>query len=142
MSQENNYQSCRGGGNITAAQFVMEHLLLLLAKQKKTTLPEKFWQLDEYKDLWKRHVRSVHARLKEYDAVVITKALRDKRLSRLRSLTNAASWLWKSVFDRYQRQFDIQQKLKQENISASCDPTKRRPNISPQTKNLRDLDNA
>jgi hypothetical protein len=142
LSQQNSYQSCRGGGNITAAQFVMEHLLLLLAKQKRTTLPEKFWQLDEYKKLWKRHVRSVHARLKEYDAVVITKALQDRKLSRLASLSNNASWLWKPTFDKYQRQFDIQQELKQENISTNCDPTKRRPNINSQTKNLRDLDNA
>ena len=134
------YLSTRGGGEITAAQFVMENFLLLLASQEKTSLPEKFWKLDKYKQLWKRHIRSVHARLKEYDAVVISKALRDKKLRNLRSLSNAAKFLWKPVFDRYQKEHNLQ--LKKENISCvDIDPSKRREsnNISG-LQRLRDLD--
>lgn len=140
------YQSAMGGGEITAAQFVMEHFLLLLAKQNKTSLPQKFWQLKEYQQLWKRHVRAVHARLKEYHAEAIVRGLQDKKLQRLRSLNNAASWLWKPVFDKYQQIVEEELKQKEQYKNREIDDvdiSKRRTNTQPsKLDKLRDLDNA
>lgn len=139
----NKYQSYMGGGEITAAQFVMEQFLLLLASQEKTTLPKQFWKLDKYKKLWARHVRSVHAILKEYHVETITKSFKDKRLRRLRSLNKAAAWLWKPVFDEYEK--GVVEKLKRESQDidiSNIDITNVRVNnSSTQIDKLLELDN-
>jgi hypothetical protein len=139
----NKYQSCMGGGEITAAQFVMEKFLLLLASQEKTNLPEKFWQLDKYKQLWKRHVRSVHKLLKVYEVEAITSGLKDRRLKNLRSLSQKAAWLWKPVFDKHQK--IVEEKLKAKNSYeepdvADVNPANRRITNKPsKLQQLRDL---
>lgn len=139
------YQSECGGGEITSQQYVMEQFLILLAKQKHSTLPNKFWQLDEYKVLWKRHVRSINQRIKEYGEIPIVRAIHDKRLKNLRSFDKASAWLWKPVLEKYKKVYDLEIENKEniENIQTPiADPTKRQnlPSQGLELYKLKDLD--
>lgn len=102
------YISERGAGEITAQQYIMEQFLILLAQQEHSALPDFFWKLDKYKKLWKRHIRSLIARIKEYGEIPIIRALKDKKLNRLRSLDKKASFIWKPVFEKYKKEYEME----------------------------------
>jgi hypothetical protein len=105
----NKYLSERGAGEITAQQYIMEQFLILLAKQEHSALPDYFWKLDKYKKLWKRHIRDLVARIKEYGEVPIIRALKDKKLSRLYSFSKKSAFIWKPVLDKYKKEYELEQ---------------------------------
>lgn len=144
---ENKFISERGGGEITPQQYVMEQFLILLAQQHHSALPNHFWQLDKYKKLWKRHVRSINQRIKEYGAIPIVRALKDKKLKNLRSFDKAAAWLWKPVLEKYKKQYDLEEEEKEniEHLQNICvDPNKRQDLTSSgiELYKLKEMDNA
>lgn len=114
----NKYISERGAGEITAQQYVMEQFLILLATQKHSALPNYFWKLPEYQQLWKRHVRSINARIKEYGEIPIIRALKDSKLKNLRSFDKASAWLWKPVVEKYKKEYDLENKEFNETFDA------------------------
>ena len=142
------YLSEFNGGFITPAQYIMEQFLTLLAKQKHSHLPPKFWELDEYKNLWKRHVRSVHNLLKIYDDETIIAGLRDPKLVKIRTLDKAGSWLWKPIFDKYQERIKRKNSMKDveeeenlpQDIQYDYTQTKKTTQIN-EINRLRNLDN-
>ena len=95
-----NYPSLKGGGWVTPAQYVTEHLCILKAEGD---LPEKFWTLKEWANFYRWQIKYANKLLETYDAEVLAKALRDKRLRGLQSLSDRAAWKWKKVFDEYQK---------------------------------------
>lgn len=139
----NKYMSERGAGEITAQQYVMEQFLILLAAQKHSALPNYFWKLPEYQQLWKRHVRSINARIKEYGEVPIIRALEDSKLKNLRTFDKASAWLWKPVLEKYKRAYELEQKtLKEEVLVEEINPLDRVDFIKHNSlQQLRDLDN-
>jgi hypothetical protein len=108
----NKYISECGAGEITAQQYVMEQFLIILARQEHSTLPDFFWKIDKYKKLWKRHVRAINARIKEYGEVPMIRALQDKNLSRLRSFDYKAAFMWKPILEKYKKEYDLECKEK------------------------------
>jgi hypothetical protein len=139
----NKYMSERGAGEITAQQYVMEQFLILLAAQKHSALPNYFWKLPEYQQLWKRHVRSINTRIKEYGEIPIIRALEDSKLKNLRTFDKASAWLWKPVLEKYKRAYELEQKtLKEEVLVEEINPLDRVDFIKHNSlQQLRDLDN-
>ena len=104
-----NYKSSYGGGDITAAQYVTEKVF---AKFASGDLPDKFWTLPQHKKNWSRYAKEVHTLLKTYSPEAIVRGLEDYRLRRLTSVHAKAAFMWKPVFDFYQKKLDAKKPSK------------------------------
>ena len=74
-----------GGGYVRSDQWITEKLCSLIAKKQNKELPDKFWNLPEWGKIFRRQVQIASSLLIIYDAEAVSSALRDKRLSNLRS---------------------------------------------------------
>lgn len=90
------------GGFVTEAAYLTEILFEKMAQREKRQLPDKFWNLDEWKKPFV--VQLVHANklLKQYDVQVILSALRDGKTYFLTSL--GANYMLKPLLEKYKRQ--------------------------------------
>ena len=128
------YCSGYGGGWITAHQYITE---IAFAKFAKATLPEKFWELEEYKKGWSWQAKNVAKLLKAYHPEALIDGLRDSRLNRLKSLHAKASFMWKRIFDYYQKVEETKrtmatQEVLEEEVEKPMHSSKTpRPNFKP-----------
>jgi len=72
------FQSNYGGGNVTAAQYIIELICAKKAGMAKQILSYKFWTDTEWGMFYKRWLKPVHKLLRQYDAMAIINALNDK----------------------------------------------------------------
>lgn len=84
-TSKSTFNSSKGGGFISPAQFITEQLCIMIARQKQSELPDQFWQLPEWNKIFRRHIADANKLLKKYDVEAILLALRDKRLFRMES---------------------------------------------------------
>lgn len=75
------YQSKYTDKLVSAAQILTERLLENIARKDKTTLPYKFWELENYKKAFVRHIVGANRLLKKFKASSILLALKDKGAS-------------------------------------------------------------
>ena len=127
------YKSGYGGGWVTAHQYITE---LAFAKFAAATLPDKFWTLDKYKKTWGRHAMNVSSLLKIYHSEALINGLRDKRLNKLKSLHAKASFMWKKVFDFYQKKEVAKRKIAEmtEQDLLDLEPLMEKPELKGRTR--------
>mgnify|MGYP003112864893 CR=1 FL=1 len=101
------YLSSYGGGYIRTDQWVTEKLCAIIAKKNGAELPDKFWNLSKWKPTFRRQVQLASSLLIMYDAEAISRTLRDKRCSNLRSFAafNSVDFFCK-VLDEYQAKYE------------------------------------
>jgi hypothetical protein len=106
------YLSSYGAGYIRSDQWLTEKLCALIAKKRGGELPDKFWNLSKWKNLFRRQVQIASSILIMYDAEAISRALRDKRMRSLNSFVALKSEnFFSKVLDEYQSEHEAQKKL-------------------------------
>ena len=85
--------------------------------------------------------------MKIYDDETIIVGLRDPKLSKIRTLDKAGSWLWKPVFDKYQEKIkrknsmkDVEEENLPQDIQYDYTQTRQTTQIN-EINRLRNLDN-
>lgn len=104
-SDKSRWPSNYGGGWISAPQYLAECLCVLIAKQRREELSDKFWNKPEWKKTHRWQVILASRLLKEYPAEVILSALRDRRCRDVRSL--GARWKLDPILLQKKREHDI-----------------------------------
>lgn len=82
------YDSPTNGNKCTAAQFLAETMMHRKAKAAKVILPNKFWNLEDYKRDFKGQLFKANTLVKLYDMAAIVRALGTKDGSFMTSLHN------------------------------------------------------
>ena len=75
MSQSKTYVSTVSGRDTNAAQFITELVISRQAAKKGKDLPDKFWNMSEWKLIYKKQIVKANVFLKVYDAEVIIATL-------------------------------------------------------------------
>lgn len=75
MSQSKSYVSKVSGRETSAAQFITELVMIRQAAKKGMDLPDKFWNMTEWKLEYKKQIIKANTFLKVYDAKVIIATL-------------------------------------------------------------------
>lgn len=75
MSQSKSYVSKVSGRETSAAQFITELVMIRQAAKKGKDLPDKFWNMKEWKLEYKKQIVKANTFLKVYDAKVIVSTL-------------------------------------------------------------------
>jgi hypothetical protein len=102
-----------GAGYIREDQWITEKLCSLIAKKRGSELPDKFWNLPEWKPLFRRQVQIASSLLMMYDASAISKSLKDKRMRSLNSFVALKSTnFFSKILDEYQSQHDVEEQPK------------------------------
>jgi hypothetical protein len=96
-SEESRFPSKFGGGWISASQFITECLCILIARQQKKQLCDRFWMRPPWNKIFREQIPAAVNLLKDYDTNVIIAALRDKRCWNMRSLR--AMYILKPILD-------------------------------------------
>jgi hypothetical protein len=126
-SEKRKFPSSYNGGWITAAQYIVELLCVLMTKRNKKQLKDNFWQEDPWNKFYKRQVPLANELLKEYDIDAITRTLKDKRCYNIRSL--GANWLIDPILKEKQRELDL---IKEQNKQNTQDTQEKTPtNLKP-----------
>ena len=90
---------------VRADQYIAEFVCEKIARQKKSDLPNQFWNLPQWKVVFLRQVQLANSLLKIYDANHVISALRDPRTRTLRSLS--AGFILDPVIEEYKRKDEI-----------------------------------
>jgi len=100
-----------GGGYIRPDQWVTEKLCAIISKKENSELPDKFWNLPQWKQTFRRQVQLASALLILYDAEPISRALKDKRSYNLRSFSafNSVGFFAK-ILDEYQNKYEVEKR--------------------------------
>ena len=98
------YPSRYGGGWVTHAQYLTECLCVLIAKQERQELFDKFWNEEPWKAIFRRQVPLANKLLKEYPIEVILDTLRDRRCWKIHSF--GANFLLKPILTQKKREYD------------------------------------
>jgi hypothetical protein len=85
-SEKSPYKSRYGGGYISIPQYIAEVVCQKIAFNKNQELPQKFWDLPEWKRTFLLQIRHANSLLKIYHPRAIVQALRDERASWIYSL--------------------------------------------------------
>lgn len=85
-SDNSRFPSNKGGGWVSAAQYITECLCILIARQQKKQLGDQFWLNSPWDKIFKQQIPAAASLLKEYHPNVIIAALRDRRCWKIRSL--------------------------------------------------------
>lgn len=85
------FESKRGGGFLSAAQFLTETLMIQAAARRQRVLPDKFWNMREWKQHYIQQIQIANQLLKIYSVRSILAALRDQRCHNVYSFK--APWL-------------------------------------------------
>src|SRR5574343_468356 len=75
-----------GQSYITAAQYVIECLCVLIAKREKKELKPYFWKDKYWAKVFRNQITAANKLLKEYPVEVILASIKDKRCWKLSSL--------------------------------------------------------
>lgn len=75
MSKSKKYVSKVSGRDTSAAQFITELVISRQADKKKEDLPDKFWNMPEWKLEYKRQIVKANVFLKVYDADIVIATL-------------------------------------------------------------------
>ncbi len=75
MSKSKSYVSKVSGRDTSAAQFITELVMVRQAAKKGKDLPDKFWNMAEWKLEYKKQIVKANTFLKVYDAKVIVATL-------------------------------------------------------------------
>lgn len=75
MTQTRNYVSQVSGRNTTPAQFITELMITRQAAKKGMDLPDKFWNMEEWKLEYKKQIVKANTFLKIYDSDIIVATL-------------------------------------------------------------------
>jgi hypothetical protein len=138
-SQKNPYLSSYGGGYIRADQWVTEKLCALIAKKQGSELPDKFWNLPNWKSIFRRQVQMASSLLIIYDADAISYALRDKRLYNVRSFGAFSYSGFSKILDEHQQRIDSN--AKQAEFELESRDTKQIPKLHKRDNKLSRLKN-
>ncbi|HCI70695.1 MAG TPA: hypothetical protein DHV30_08905 [Balneola sp.] len=138
-SQKNPYLSSYGGGYIRADQWVTEKLCALIAKKQGSELPDKFWNLPNWKSIFRRQVQMASSLLIIYDADAISSALRDKRLYNVRSFGAFSYSGFSKILDEHQQRIDSN--AKEAEFELQSRDTKQIPKLHKRDNKLSRLKN-
>ena len=138
-SQKNPYLSSYGGGYIRADQWVTEKLCALIAKKHGSELPDKFWNLPNWKSIFRRQVQMASSLLIIYDADAISSALRDKRLYNVRSFGAFSYSGFSKILDEHQQRIDSN--AKEAEFELQSRDTKQIPKLHKRDNKLSRLKN-
>ena len=139
-SQKNPYLSSYGGGYIRADQWVTEKLCALIAKKQGSELPDKFWNLPNWKSIFRRQVQMASSLLIIYDADAISSALRDKRLYNVRSFGAFSYSGFSKILDEHQQRIDSN--AKEAEFELQSRDTKQIPKLHKRDNKLSRLKNV
>lgn len=103
-TDKSRYPSNYGGGWVSAAQYVTECLCVLIAKQEKKELQDKFWNKEPWNKIFRRQVPLAIKLLEEYHPEVVLSVLRDKKCRKIRSF--GARYILDSLLKEKQREYD------------------------------------
>tara|TARA_R100001509_G_scaffold164851_1_gene143918 strand:- start:766 stop:1233 length:468 start_codon:yes stop_codon:yes gene_type:complete len=105
------YLSDYGGGYVRPDQWVTERLCALISKRQNSELPDKFWNLQNWKNIFRRQVQLAASLLNVYSAEAISKALRDNRCRNVRSFVAfKAGTFFAGVLKEYQNKYEAELK--------------------------------
>lgn len=121
-TEKSRYPSRYGGGWISPAQYIVECLCFLIARQEKKELRDKFWNDKSWNVLFRNQISAANKLLEKYPAEVILDTLRDRRCWKLRSLR--ANFLLGPILEEKKKIYD----RKQSNITETeKTPTNEQP---------------
>ena len=107
-SDNSKYESMYGGGFITSAQYICERLFENIAKKRKKTLGNCFWNDPYWKKDYQWQIVSANKLLKTYTPSVIIQALKDKNISfkilSLGAISSVKPYLDKLQFEYIEKQ--------------------------------------
>lgn len=69
-------------GFITKSQYLSETLCTLIARGEGKRLPYKFWELDDWRKIFRRHIVEANRLLKTYSFEAILETLKDPYIQR------------------------------------------------------------
>jgi hypothetical protein len=111
MAEKRSDKSCflsnYDGGFISSAQYITECLCVLIAKQKRVELRDKFWNEPYWSKLFRSQIPTANKLLKSHPPEVILAALRDKRCKKIQSLR--ANWLLQPILKEKQKEYDVKE---------------------------------
>lgn len=116
VSAKRPYQSKHGGGNITAAQYIIEIICTKKAIVEKKSLPRKFWLHASWQAFFKRWLKITHQMLKKYEPLAIINALQDSKSGLRYSLSSPS---FEKLIQEHQKRLNTpkEQKLTEEEIN-------------------------
>jgi hypothetical protein len=105
QTDKSRYPSRFGGGYITEAQYLAETFCAHVSRQK---LPHKFWELKEWQQKFRRHIKDANELLKKYKLSLILSVLQERKNSYLK-------WL---KYPPFLKQLDIMVKKIEKNAQS------------------------
>ena len=105
-TEDSRFQSNYGGGWVTPAQYLTECLCVLIAKQQRKELSDKFWNNEPWTKIFRRQVGLANKMLKKHPAKVILAAMRDRRCWKVNSF--GANWAFGPLLAEKQKEHDAQ----------------------------------
>jgi len=98
------FESRHGGGWITPAAYLVELVCEKVAKKDKKALPNKFWNLPEWKKTFKLQILHANRLLKKYDIAPIVKSLNKRETRNVYSL--GANFILEPLIKIEQKKYD------------------------------------
>lgn len=83
---DRDYISPISGQPCAAPQYLCDLVIKRQSHMKKANLPDKYWNLPEWKPEYRKQIRRAHALLKAYNAISIIRTLKSKRGESIYSL--------------------------------------------------------
>lgn len=102
-SNRSKYPSNYGGGWVSASQYLTECLCVLIAKNEKKELSDKFWNNQPWKNIFRRQTPLATNLIKDYSPEVVLSVLRDKRCRKIRSF--GANWLLGPMLEEKNKEY-------------------------------------
>lgn len=87
QTNKSRFPSKYSNGYITPVQYAVENLCELIAKNRNTHLPFKFWELPEWNKLFRQHIAICNRLLKKYPIEVILETLQDPYIQKSKCLS-------------------------------------------------------
>jgi len=139
-SQASKYESKYGGGYVTPAQYLIECLCVLIARQNKIQLAHKFWDDPYWANIFKVQARPIKELLAVYPHPVILETLRDSRCWKLRSF--GAKWLLLPILKQKLKIFNAQHYTEHTTLTTHRvdQPPRKPPGKHSLLKKLKDID--
>ena len=128
------------GKKVTAAQYIAELICEKRAFKDKKELPNNFWNLPQWKKIYKSQIFASYGLLKIYDELAVIRALKSKKSFKIYSLR--APHL-DDIIKEEQRQIELDKnKLKETEVKRIDTSSKPREYKAKQTKlgRLKELD--
>jgi hypothetical protein len=126
-SDVSRYPSNYGGDWVTAPQYIVECLCVLIAKQEKKGLDDRFWKHEPWNSIFRRQVPLAVSLLNEYPPEVVLATLRDRRCWKVKSL--GAKWLLGPILKEKLRTYRATENMEQRTLRTTTTTDRpRQPN--------------